>query len=167
MNNIQSAPPSPMAAATTASPAGAVTAAANVGVGIKSARSNIFNVDGLPTQQMQQLSIDYSSIRGKDVLVQPTEAQLELLRRRLLDRIADSCGETIYEIGVGEGKFKRGFDKNSNWKGAGNESLKNSRTHNFTTISNSSLHLQMAATVDLIGSSLMPLWRRCVNWLRP
>lgn len=105
MNNIQSAPPSPMATAT-ASPA-AATAAANVGVGIKSARSNIFNVDGVPTQQMQQLSIDYSSIRGKDVLVQPTEAQLELLRRRLLDRIADSCGETIYEIGVGEGKFNK------------------------------------------------------------
>lgn len=110
MNNIQSAPPSPMATAT-ASPAGAVTAAANVGVGIKSARSNIFNVDGLPTQQMQQLSIDYSSIRGKDVLVQPTEAQLELLRRRLIDRIADSCGETIYEIGVGEGKFNKLSDK--------------------------------------------------------
>lgn len=110
MNNIQSAPPSPMATAT-ASPAGAVTASANVGVGIKSARSNIFNVDGLPTQQMQQLSIDYSSIRGKDVLVQPTEAQLELLRRRLIDRIADSCGETIYEIGVGEGKFNKLSDK--------------------------------------------------------
>ncbi|XP_034479794.1 GTP-binding protein 1 [Drosophila innubila] len=72
-----------------------------VGVGIKCARSNIFNVDGLPTQ-LQQLSIDYASIRGKDVLVNPTESQLQLLKRRLLDRIADSCGETIYEIGVGE-----------------------------------------------------------------
>lgn len=102
MNNLQSAPPSPTIATGAAA---AAASAGNVGVGIKSARSNIFNVDGLPTQQMQQLSIDYSSIRGKDVLVQPTEAQLELLRRRLLDRIADSCGETIYEIGVGEGKF--------------------------------------------------------------
>ncbi|KAL7737672.1 hypothetical protein ACLKA6_006074 [Drosophila palustris] len=75
---------------------------ANVGVGIKCARSNIFNVDGLPTQLQQQLNIDYASIRAKDVLVNPTEAQLQLLKRRLLDRIADSCGETIYEIGVGE-----------------------------------------------------------------
>lgn len=87
MNNIQSAPPPP---------------SANVGVGIRSARSNIFNVDGLPTQELQQLSIDYASICGKDVLVNPTEAQRDLLKRRLLDRIADSCGETIYEIGVGE-----------------------------------------------------------------
>ncbi|EDV93967.1 GH25222 [Drosophila grimshawi] len=87
MNNMQSATPN------------------NVGVGIKSARSNIFTVDGLPTQQMQQhqqLTIDYSSIRGKDVLVQPTDEQRQLLKRRILDRIADSCGETIYEIGVGE-----------------------------------------------------------------
>lgn len=106
MNNLQSAPPSPTIA-TGAAAAPAAASAGNVGVGIKSARSNIFNVDGLPTQQMQQLSIDYSSIRGKDVLVQPTEAQLELLRRRLLDRIADSCGETIYEIGVGEGKDRK------------------------------------------------------------
>lgn len=88
MNNVQNAPALPP----------------NVGVGIKSARSNIFTVDGLPTQQLQQLSIDYSSIRGKDVLVAPNEEQLELLKRRLLDRISDSCGETIYEIGVGEGK---------------------------------------------------------------
>ncbi|EDW08908.1 GTP-binding protein 1 [Drosophila mojavensis] len=86
MNNIQNAPALPL----------------NVGVGIKSARSNIFTVDGVPTQQPQQLSIDYSSIRGKDVLVAPNEEQLELLKRRLLDRISDSCGETIYEIGVGE-----------------------------------------------------------------
>ncbi|KAH8406013.1 hypothetical protein KR215_002673 [Drosophila sulfurigaster] len=91
MNNIRrSSPPPP------------TNSQVGVGVGIKSARSNIFNVDGLPTLMQQQLNIDYSSIRGKDVLVQPTEAQLELLKRRLLDRIADSCGETIYEIGVGE-----------------------------------------------------------------
>nr|AAM51032.1 RH49745p [Drosophila melanogaster] len=84
MNNIQSAPNG-----------------VAVGVGIKSARSNIFNVDGLP-QQMAAMSVDYSSIRGKDVLVQPTEEQIELLQKRLQDRIADNCGETIYEIGVGE-----------------------------------------------------------------
>lgn len=75
-----------------------------VGVGIKTARSNIFNVDGLP-QEMAALSVDYSSIRGKDVLVQPSDEQRELLQKRLQDRIADNCGETIYEIGVGEGEF--------------------------------------------------------------
>lgn len=73
------------------------------GVGIRTARSNIFNVDGLP-QQMAALSVDYSSIRGKDVLVKPTAEQLELLQKRLQDRIADNCGETIYEVGVGEGE---------------------------------------------------------------
>jgi len=28
-----------------------------------------------------------------------------LVQKRLQDRIADNCGETIYEIGVGEGEF--------------------------------------------------------------
>jgi len=93
MNNVQSAPNS-----------GAGSVAVGVGVGIKTARSNIFNVDGLP-QQMAPMSVDYSSIRGKDVLVQPTDEQMELLQKRLQDRIADNCGETIYEIGVGEGEF--------------------------------------------------------------
>ncbi|KAH8394891.1 hypothetical protein KR222_008613 [Zaprionus bogoriensis] len=100
MNNIQPQPPPPLPPT-----AGAATnVGVGVGVGIKSARNNIFSVDGgaVPTQQLQQLSIDYSSIRAKDVFVRPTEAQLELLKRRLLDRIADSCGETIYELGVGE-----------------------------------------------------------------
>lgn len=46
---------------------------------------------------------DYSSIRGKRVLVSPTEEQFELLKKRLEERTEDSRGETIYEIGVGEG----------------------------------------------------------------
>lgn len=46
---------------------------------------------------------DYSSIRGKAVLVSPTEKQFELLRRRLQERIDDSRGETIFDIGIGEG----------------------------------------------------------------
>ncbi|KAH8347695.1 hypothetical protein KR084_000261 [Drosophila pseudotakahashii] len=96
MNNVQSAPNGG---------AGVVA----VGVGIKTARSNIFNVDGLP-QQMAALSVDYSSIRGKDVLVQPTDEQLELLQKRLQDRIADNCGETIYEIGVGEDGSDNGLN---------------------------------------------------------
>ncbi|XP_016968330.1 GTP-binding protein 1 [Drosophila biarmipes] len=96
MNNVQSAP-------------NGGTGGVAVGVGIKTARSNIFNVDGLP-QQMAALSVDYSSIRGKDVLVQPTEEQLELLQKRLQDRIADNCGETIYEIGVGEDGSDNGLN---------------------------------------------------------
>ncbi|KAH8253048.1 hypothetical protein KR032_003377 [Drosophila birchii] len=96
MNNVQTAPNG-----------GAV--AVGVGVGIKTARSNIFNVDGLP-QQMAGLSIDYSSIRGKDVLVQPSDEQRELLQKRLQDRIADNCGETIYEIGVGEDGSDNGLN---------------------------------------------------------
>ncbi|XP_017014926.2 GTP-binding protein 1 [Drosophila takahashii] len=98
MNNVQSAPNG-----------GAGGVAVGVGVGIKTARSNIFNVDGLP-QQMAALSVDYSSIRGKDVLVQPTDEQLELLQKRLQDRIADNCGETIYEIGVGEDGSDNGLN---------------------------------------------------------
>lgn len=47
---------------------------------------------------------DYSSIRGKAVLVSPSEKQFELLRRRLQERIDDSRGETIFDIGIGEGK---------------------------------------------------------------
>lgn len=51
---------------------------------------------------------DYSSIRGKKVLVSPTEEQFELLKKRLDERTQDSRGETIYEIGVGEGKYQGG-----------------------------------------------------------
>ncbi|XP_016930498.2 GTP-binding protein 1 [Drosophila suzukii] len=98
MNNVQSAPNG-----------GAGGVAVGVGVGIKTARSNIFNVDGLP-QQMAAMSVDYSSIRGKDVLVQPTDEQMELLQKRLQDRIADNCGETIYEIGVGEDGSDNGLN---------------------------------------------------------
>lgn len=47
---------------------------------------------------------DYSSIRDKKVLVSPSEEQFELLKKRLEERTQDSRGETIYEIGVGEGK---------------------------------------------------------------
>ncbi|XP_017079065.1 GTP-binding protein 1 [Drosophila eugracilis] len=96
MNNVQSAPNGGQ---------GGVA----VGVGIKTARSNIFNVDGLP-QQMAAMSVDYSSIRAKDVLVQPSDEQLELLQKRLQDRIADNCGETIYEIGVGEDGSDNGLN---------------------------------------------------------
>ncbi|KAJ8681187.1 hypothetical protein QAD02_016974 [Eretmocerus hayati] len=46
--------------------------------------------------------VDYSSIRGKDVLVSPSEDQYELLLKKLTDRIQDGGSETIFDIGVGE-----------------------------------------------------------------
>lgn len=49
------------------------------------------------------ISIDYTSIRAKTVLISPTEEQFELLKKRLQDRIDDSRGETIYDVGIGEG----------------------------------------------------------------
>lgn len=51
-------------------------------------------------------SVDYTTIRGKNVLVSPTEEQYELLRKRLKERIDDSRGETIFEIGIGEGRIE-------------------------------------------------------------
>ena len=62
-------------------------------------------------QELQMMPmIDYSSIRSKTVLVSPTEEQFELLRKRLKDRIADSRGEAIYEIGIGEDASDSGLD---------------------------------------------------------
>jgi GTPase len=54
--------------------------------------------------------VDYSSIRNKNVLVSPTEEQFELLLKRLRERIADSRGETIYEIGIGEDGSDSGLE---------------------------------------------------------
>ncbi|KAF3424902.1 hypothetical protein E2986_06993 [Frieseomelitta varia] len=47
-------------------------------------------------------NVDYSSIRGKNVLVSPSEDQYELLLRRLRERIQDGGSETIFDIGIGE-----------------------------------------------------------------
>jgi GTPase len=49
------------------------------------------------------LPVDYSIIESKTVLVSPTEEQFELLKKRLEERISDSRGETIYEVGSGDG----------------------------------------------------------------
>ena len=49
---------------------------------------------------------DYSLIRQKTVLISPTEEQFELLRQRLEDRTQENIGETIFEIGVGEGELR-------------------------------------------------------------
>lgn len=45
---------------------------------------------------------DYSSIRGKTVLVSPTEDQYELLKKWLTERMSDCRGETIYDVGLAE-----------------------------------------------------------------
>ncbi|XP_050590110.1 GTP-binding protein 1 [Bombus affinis] len=47
-------------------------------------------------------NVDYSSIRGKNVLVSPSEDQYELLLRRLRERVQDGGSETIFDIGIGE-----------------------------------------------------------------
>lgn len=44
--------------------------------------------------------IDFSSISGKKSLVSPTNEQFDLLKILLETRIADSGGETIFEIGI-------------------------------------------------------------------
>ena len=56
-------------------------------------------------QRLHSPKVDYSSICGKKVLVSPTEVQFELLKKRLEERTEDCRGETIYEIGIGEGKI--------------------------------------------------------------
>lgn len=60
--------------------------------------------------QLPSATTDYSSIRSKLVLVSPSEEQFELLRKQLKDRIDDSRGETIYEIGIGEDGCDIGLD---------------------------------------------------------
>lgn len=45
---------------------------------------------------------DFSSIRGKKALISPTHEQFDLLKKLLEQRIIDSGGETIFEIGTGD-----------------------------------------------------------------
>lgn len=37
-------------------------------------------------------------------LISPNEKQFDLLQRRLKERLEDGRGETIFDVGVGEGK---------------------------------------------------------------
>lgn len=50
----------------------------------------------------QDRLIDFSSIRDKKALVSPTHEQFDLLRQQLEIRLVDSCGETIFDVGVGD-----------------------------------------------------------------
>lgn len=45
---------------------------------------------------------DFSSIRGKKALISPSHEQFDLLKKLLEQRIIDSGGETIFEIGTGD-----------------------------------------------------------------
>lgn len=49
-------------------------------------------------------AIDHSSISGKTTLVSPSNEQFDLLKKLLEQRIAESGGETIFEIGIGDGE---------------------------------------------------------------
>lgn len=69
----------------------------------KIAESRSFSVP--TTSASSMITVDYASIRGKTILISPTEEQYELLKKRLQERINDSRGETIYDIGIGEGKL--------------------------------------------------------------
>lgn len=60
--------------------------------------------DKFPVSGEHDRIVDYSSIRGKKVLVSPTHEQFDLLLKQLETRIADSRGETIFDIGVGDGE---------------------------------------------------------------
>lgn len=75
----------------------------NKGVsGIGGGGSTVFNDIVIGTQNPLT---DYTIIRGKTVLVSPTEEQFDLLKKRLQERTEDCRGETIYEVGIGEGKL--------------------------------------------------------------
>ncbi|XP_071443464.1 GTP-binding protein 1 [Hetaerina americana] len=53
--------------------------------------------------------VDYSSIRGKNALVSPSEDQFELLMRSIKERLDDGRGETIFDIGVGKDGAESGL----------------------------------------------------------
>lgn len=62
------------------------------------------NNKAVETSGKEHIKPDYSSIRCKTALVSPNEEQYDALKRRLEHRMSESRGETVYEIGVGEGK---------------------------------------------------------------
>ncbi|KAG8229346.1 hypothetical protein J437_LFUL007154 [Ladona fulva] len=67
---------------------------------------NLFSskVDPVATNE-----VDYSSIRGKNALVSPTEEQFDLLMRSIKERLDDGRGETIFDIGVGKDGAESGL----------------------------------------------------------
>lgn len=62
------------------------------------------------TSSKEHTKPDYSCIRCKTALVAPNEEQYDALKRRLQERMSESRGETVYEIGVGEDGGESGLD---------------------------------------------------------
>ncbi|XP_050345245.1 GTP-binding protein 1 [Nymphalis io] len=56
----------------------------------------------LPELEVRNCETDYSSIRGKMILVSPSADEYDLLRKQLLERLETGNGEIIYDIGHGE-----------------------------------------------------------------
>jgi GTPase len=53
-----------------------------------------------------EVNIELIFVLFQSCLVSPTEEQYELLLKRLKERVESGRGETIYDIGVGEGMLK-------------------------------------------------------------
>ncbi|XP_055526780.1 GTP-binding protein 1 [Wyeomyia smithii] len=66
--------------------------------------------DVLKYRSIDKSKVNFSSLRGKNVLVNPTEEQTEALINDLKQRIANNRCETIYEIGVGEDGSESGLE---------------------------------------------------------
>ena len=49
------------------------------------------------------LTFSYTVFLSQTALVSPNEKQFDLLQRRLKERLEDGRGETIFDVGVGEG----------------------------------------------------------------
>ena len=49
------------------------------------------------------LTFSYTVFLSQTALVSPNEKQYDLLQRRLKERLEDGRGETIFDVGVGEG----------------------------------------------------------------
>lgn len=62
------------------------------------------------TSATENVKPDYSCIRCKTALVSPNEEQYDALKRRLYERMFESRGETVYEIGVGEDSTECGLN---------------------------------------------------------
>lgn len=62
------------------------------------------DVDKTNGDDSSERAIDFSSIRDKKALVSPTHEQFDLLKMQLEIRLNDSCGETIFEVGIGDGE---------------------------------------------------------------
>jgi hypothetical protein len=51
------------------------------------------------------LTFTYTDFLSQTALVSPNEKQFDLLQRRLKERLEDGRGETIFDVGVGEGIY--------------------------------------------------------------